>query len=632
MLIQKMRDGSEGILAKVIIGLIIIVFGLFGFGSITTFLAPVPKVATVNGAEIGQGEMEFAVERNRRLLMARGVPLDQIDEDELRTNVLEGLISRELLSQAADSLNLHYSDAAIDADIVQTEMFQLDGSFNPDQFQNVIRGAGYTPLSYRDELRTDKLFDQLLTGIRGSAFLTEDESKRYSSLLSQSRDIAYIEISANDLIDEVIVEDEDIQDYYDANLSDFVTDETVNLEFVELRHADLAAELEIDEEALALYFSGVRGDYSTDETRRVAHILIEVSEDVSIEDASAKATEAYDRVKQGEDFSALARELSDDAGSSENGGDLGFNPQGTFFPEFEAAAYDLALNQVSEPVQTEIGFHIIKVLGIEEGVQPELADVRAEVEQAYRLSATEEDFVSLSGRLAELLFESIDLQAPASDIGVEIQTTGHLTREANHFLMGNRQVAEAAFSPDVLLDGNNSDLIELAEDHHVGIRVLEHNPSETRPLAEVTEDIRYILQRQKATDLAETRARDIVEAVRGGSLAQYVADEYGLSWSLVPGATRFTREVNPQVLSEAFKLPRPAESKESLGAATMQNGDGLVVRVSKVENKPMADLLEAEVAGLRQNMATQMGLADFQEFERSLNETADITTTTASID
>lgn len=229
MLIQKMRDGSEGILAKVIIGLIIIVFGLFGFGSITTFLAPVPKVATVNGAEIGQGEMEFAVERNRRLLMARGVPLDQIDEDELRTNVLEGLISRELLSQAADSLNLHYSDAAIDADIVQTEMFQLDGSFNPDQFQNVIRGAGYTPLSYRDELRTDKLFDQLLTGIRGSAFLTEDESKRYSSLLSQSRDIAYIEISANDLIDEVIVEDEDIQDYYDANLSDFVTDETVTL-------------------------------------------------------------------------------------------------------------------------------------------------------------------------------------------------------------------------------------------------------------------------------------------------------------------------------------------------------------------------------------------------------------------
>ncbi len=626
MVIQKMRDGSEGILAKVIIGLIIIVFALFGFGSITTFLAPVPKVATVNGAEIAQAEMEFAVERNRRLLLARGIPIDQINEDELRANVLEGLISRELLSQAAQDFNLHYSDAAIDADIVATDMFQLDGVFNGDQFQNVIRSAGYTPLSYRDELRTDKLFDQLLTGIRSSAFLTEDESKRYSSLLSQTRDIAFIEISATDLIDEVIVEDEDLQEYYDENTSDFVTDETVNIEFVELKHEDLAADLEIDEEELALYFSEIRADYATDETRRVAHILIEVSDEVTVEEASNEAAAVYQRILDGEDFAALAKEASDDAGSSETGGDLGFNPQGTFFPEFEAVAYDLGMNQVSEPVETEIGFHIIKVLDIEEGNQPELADVRLEVEMAYRLSATEEDFVSMSSRLAELLFESIDLEVPAEEVGLEIQTTGHLTREANHFLMGNNNVAEAAFSPDVLLDGNNSDLIELSEDHVVGIRVLEHNPSETRPLAEVSEDIRFILQRQKATELAGSRAEDIVAAIEGGSLAQFVADEYGLNWSLAPGATRFTREINPQVLSAAFKLARPAENKESLGASTMQNGDGLVVRVSSVENKPVPELLEAEIAGLRQSMASQMGLADFNEFERSLNETASINT------
>ncbi len=626
MVIQKMRDGSEGILAKVIIGLIIIVFGLFGFGSITTFLVPVPKVATVNGEEIAQTDMEFAVERNRRLLLARGVPVDQINEDELRSNVLEDLISRELLSQAADEFELHYSDQAIDADIVTTEMFQLDGVFNPDQFQNVIRGAGYTPLSYRDELRTDKRFDQLLTGIRGSAFLTEDESKRYSSLFSQTRDVAYIEIAASDLIDEVVVDDEDIQEYYESNTSDFVTDETVNLAFIELKHADLAAELEIDEEALALYFSEVRADYSTDEMRRVAHILVEFSDELPEEQASAKAAEIHQRILEGEDFSTLAREMSDDVGSSETGGDLGFNPQGTFYPEFEAVAYDLALNQVSEPVKTEIGFHIIKVLDIEEATQPELADVRAEIEQAYRLSATEEDFVSLSSTLAELLFESIDLVVPAEEIGAEIQKTGHLTREANHFLMTNSSAAAAAFSPDVLLDGNNSDLIQLAEDHVVGIRVLEHNPSETRPLAEVTEDIRYILQSQKATELAQTRAQEIVDAIRGGSLAQFVADEYDLSWNIVSAATRFDREIDPQILREAFKLPRPAEAKESLGVATMPSGNGLVLRVSKVENKPVPDILEAEIAGLRQNMASQMGLADYQEFERALTESADINT------
>lgn len=628
MVIQKMRDGSEGILAKVIIGLIIIVFSLFGFGSITTFLAPVPKVATVNGVEIAQGEMEFAVERNRRLLLARGVPIDQINEDELRSNVLEGLVSRSLLSQAADDFDLYYSDAAIDEDIVSTEMFQLGGTFNPDQFQNVIRGAGYTPLSYRDELRTDKLFDQMLTGIRSSAFITEEESKRYGSLLSQTRDIAYIQLSANDLIDEVVVEDADIQAYYEENTSDFVTDETVNIQYVELLHEDLAGELEIDEEALAVYFSEIQADYATDETRRVAHILVEFSDEMTEEAAGERAAEIYNRIKEGEDFAALAAELSDDVGSKDAGGDLGFNPQGTFYPEFEATAYDLAMNQVSEPVKTEIGFHVIKVLDIEEGFQPELDDVRAEVEQAYRLSATSEDFVSLSTGLAELLFESIDLEVPANELGLEIKSTGHLTREANHFLMSNNNVVTAAFSPDVLLDGNNSDLIELSEDHHVGIRILEHNPSETRPVQEVAEDIRFILQRQKATELASARAEEMVEAIQGGSLAQFVADEYGLSWTVAPGASRLSRDINPQVLSEAFKLPRPAEDKESLGAAELLNGDAVVLRVSKVENKPIPDILQTELAGIKQSVASQLGTADFQEFERSLKLSADISQST----
>ena len=624
MLIQKMRDGTQGILAKVIIGLIIIVFALFGFGSITTFLVQVPKVATVNGEEIGQGEMEMAVERNRRLLLSRGVPIDQINEDELRANVLEGLISRELLSQAADRFSLHFSDEAVDADILATETFQLDGVFSADQFQNVIRGAGYTPLGYRDELRIDRLFEQMLTGIRDSAFLTGEESKRYSSLLSQTRDIAYIEISATDLMDEVVVEDEEIRAYYDANTPDFVTEETVNLQYVELRHDDLAGNLEIDEEALALYFSEVRGDYSTDETRRLAHILVEVTDDLSAEDASAIASEIHDRIRKGEDFSALAVELSDDAGSRENGGDLGFNPRGIFYPEFEAVAYDLALNQVSSPVETGIGFHIIKVLGIEDAVQPELDDVRMEVERAYRLAATEEDFVSLSARLAELLFESIDLEVPAQEIGLEIMATGHLAREASHILMANSAVAAAAFSADVLLDGNNSDLIELSEDHVVGIRVLEHNPSQTRPLAEVTGDIRDRVRRGKATGLAEARANRVVEAIEGGSLSQYVADEYGLTWRTVAGAERFMSEVNPLILDEAFKLPRPAEDKESLRATVLPNGDALVLRVSRVENKPVSELPGAEIPGLRRNMAGQVGLADFQEFESSLNRSADI--------
>ncbi len=190
MLIQRMRDGSEGILAKIIIGLIIIVFALFGFGSITTFLAPTPKVATVNGSEVSQQEMELEVERRRRMLLARDISPAEIDEDALREAVLNTLISRTLLTQAAEELSLRVSESAIDAEIVSTEIFQFDGQFDGQQFQQVIAGAGYTPLSYREAMRTDKLFEQMSSGIGGSAFLTEEEANRYRGLLSQRRDIA----------------------------------------------------------------------------------------------------------------------------------------------------------------------------------------------------------------------------------------------------------------------------------------------------------------------------------------------------------------------------------------------------------------------------------------------------------
>jgi peptidyl-prolyl cis-trans isomerase D len=623
MLIQRMRDGSEGVLAKVIIGLIIIVFALFGFGSITTFLSPPARVASVHGEDVTQQQMELAVERNRRMMMARNIALEDINEDELREDVLQSLISREILKQAATDFDLYYGDESLDAELVSAEVFQIDGVFNADQFQNVIRSAGFTPLGYRDEMRTDKQFEQMLTGIRQSSFVTPGESERFSGLLSQTRDIAFLTIEVASLIDEVVVTDAEISDYYTANSAEFITDETVSLEYVELKREDLAASLDVNEADLAEYFTNTMSDYTTDESRRLAHILIE-SADSSLEEAASKAAEVYERIKQGDDFTALAKEYSDDLGSADNGGDLGFSEPGTFFPEFEAVAYDLALNQVSEPVETEIGYHIIKVLEIEQAVIQTLEDVRAEVEAAFRLVETEEDFVSMSSRLAELLFESEDLQPPAAELGLQIQTTAQLKRDANHPLMSIGQVATAAFSPDVLLDGNNSDLLQISEDYHVGIRVLEHFPSASKPLAAVQEDIRFILQNEKAMELATLRADEIVQAISSGSLAQYVADEYELAWEAVAAATRFQPEVDRVVLQEAFSLPRPAASKESLGAATMPNGDAIVLRISGVQNKDVSEMSEVELSTLRQGIANQIGTIDFQEFEDSLTREADL--------
>ncbi len=618
-----MRDGSQGILAKIIVGLIIIVFALFGFGSITTFLAPVPKVAEVNGEEITQQTMEVAVERNRRLLLAQDISPQDIDEDDLRETVLENLITREVLSQAAANMDLYYSDLALDEEIVATEIFQIDGVFDAQQFQMVIGGAGYSPMMYRNEMRTDRLFSQIVSGIQQSSFLTSKEVERYTGLTMQSRDISYLQIKADGLLDEVTVSDDEIETFYRENPQEFVTDETISLEYVELRREDIAKEVEFTEEDLQLYYEENKESYTSDESRSVAHILIEVSDDVSEEEAKQRIDEIHAKIMDGGDFAALAREFSEDPGSAENGGEYGFTGPGTYVPEFEATLYDLNLNEVSQPVLTEFGYHIIKATGIEPASTPSLDEIREQMERSYRFSLAEDEFVTRSARLAELVFESIDLEVPASEIGLEIKTTGKITRDEGSGIMANNAVVDAAFSPDVLLDGNNSDLIEINDNYHLALRVVEHNPSSSRELSEVKEDVRYILLRQKATDLAESQATEIVNEIESGSLAVYVADKYGLEWDIHVGASRQQSNLDPFILEEAFSLPRPQEGKESLGQTILPNGDSVVMRISRVTNSS-TELTEVELGQIGRAMSSRLGTAEFQEFENSLSANADV--------
>ena len=624
MLIQRLRDGTEGIIAKVIVGIIIVVFGLFGFGSITTFLSPTPTVATVNGEEITQQEMEVAVERRRRLLLAQDTSPGDIDEDSLRTDVLQSLVSREVLRQAAEDMELHYGDAALDKDIIATEAFQVDGRFDAEQFRMVVGGAGYSPMLYRDDARADQLFQQMLSGISDSQFITRAESERLISLGEQTRDLAFLRIDVASVIDEVTVTDADIETYYKENPLTFVTEETLVLEYIDLRLEDLAAEVEVTEDDLLSEYESTKARYATDEQRRVSHILVEINDDIGEEEARGKIEELHKRILAGADFDGLARENSDDPGSAAKGGDLGFSAPGTFVPAFEAAAYSLGLNELSGPVLTEFGYHIIKVTAIEAASTPAFDEVRDEIEGAFRNRIAEDEFVTLSARLGELVFEHLDLRVPSEKTGLPVKTTPPLTRNASSGLTSYSAVSDIAFGPDVLIDGNNSDVIELTDDRHLVLRVKEHAPSETRTLGQVRDDIRLLVQEARARELVEARARDIVDRIRGGSLAQYVADQHGLSWVRGEGTRRNTSDMDESILVEAFALPRPREGKESVGHAVMPNGDTVVLRLSGVDYPDAGALEEARTPNFARVLSSQLGAMDFAEFEKSRLASADI--------
>lgn len=624
MSIQTMRDNSDGVVAKVIVGLIVIVFALFGMGSITTFLAPTPKVATVNGEDVTQQQMEVQVERSRRLLLSQNPDPSAINEDQLRSDVLENLINRTLLTTAADDLGLAYGNARLDAEIVNTPVFQVDGLYNPDQFQLVLNSAGFTPTGYRNEMRKDKLLAQLGNAVQSTAFMTEREAKRATSLSQQTRDVAYLRVVVEDLKAAIVIDEAEIDRYYQSNPGLFMTDEMVDIAYIEIKRTDLLETVEIDEQALSDFFADTSEIYAEPERRRLAHILIEISDAQTDVAAKAEVDGIYQQIIDGADFANLAKEFSDDLGSAEIGGDLGFNEPGTFVDEFEEVGYSLSLNQMSQPVLTEFGYHIIRLIDLEAAKEPVFSEVRDLVEAEYREVGAEEMFVDLSSRLSEISFEATDLVEPADELELELKSTGLVTRNAVDGLASNPVVINAAFAPDVLQDGNNSTLIEITPNHHVVVRINEYQPSELKALEIVNADVKNTLLQEKANALAVERAQAMVSMLEDGSITRFVADQYGLQWTVLPEASRSDREIDAEINREAFSLPRPADGNKSVGYVSLTNGDTAVVSVTNVQNKPPVDIDMNNLNSLARVLATREGASDYQELRDHLAATGNI--------
>lgn len=624
MSIQTMRDNSDGVVAKVIVGLIVVVFALFGMGSITTFLAPTPKVATVNGEDVTQQQMEVQVERSRRVLLSQNPDPSAINEDQLRADVLENLINRTLLTTAADDLGLAYGNSRLDAEIVNTPVFQLDGLYSPDQFQLALNSAGFTPTGYRNEMRKDKLLAQLGNAVQSTAFMTEREAKRATSLSQQTRDVAYLRVVVEDLKGDIVIEESAIDRYYQSNPDLFMTDEMVDISYIEIKRADLLEQVELDEQSLLDFFADTREIYAEPERRRLAHILIEISDAQTEEVAKAEVDAIYQQLIDGADFVELAKEFSDDPGSAEIGGDLGFNDPGTFVDEFEAIGYMLSLNQMSKPLLTEFGYHIIRLIDLEAAKEPVFAEVRAQVEAEYRQVGAEEMFVDLSSRLSEISFEATDLQEPADELDLELKSTGLVTRNAEEGLASNPIVVNAAFAPDVLQDGNNSTLIEITANHHVVVRVNEYQPSELKSLDVVHDEVKSTLVQEKANALATEQAQSMVAMLEDGSITRYVADQYGLKWTVVSEASRNDRDIDAEINREAFSLARPADGNKSVGYVNLTNGDTAVVSVTNVQNKSSTDIDVSNLNSLARVLASREGASDYQELRDYLAATGDI--------
>ena len=622
MSIMKMREG-HGWGTRIIIYAIVVAFALFGLGTIPTLFSPTQSVASVNGEDITVGEMEVAVERNRRLLLGQGATPEDIDEDSLRADVLQSLVTRRLLVQGVTSLNMTTSDAEIDAELKATETFQLNGKFDENQYRLVLASVGYNPATYKAELRRDKTISQLARTIEASAIVTELEATRASSLSRQTRDVAVLTFDPVDLEDQISVTGPEVEAYYQDNQSEFFSEESVDLAYVAVDRAAMAAALEVSEDDLRSAYEEQKDRYMTPENRRIAHILVS-TDDRTMEEARVIVESIQSQLDAGEAFEAVAQASSDDPGSAAQGGDLGVATRGLFVPSFEEAAFALAeTGEISEVVETEFGLHLIKLNELAPSSTKAFEDVQEEVEQQYRNDAVEDEFVTLVTSLDELAFEEPDLAVVVEELGLTIDRIPSAKAEDRQGILANAQVRDAMFSPDVLIDGNNSPLIEISADLSVVVRVERHQPSELLELAKVEDRIEAQLIRQSAEALALENAEQALAMLESGDLTRYVADQFGLAWKVNAKATRFAPGLEAKVRERAFSLPKPVQLEKSLGLVELNEGGAAVISVTNVENGDgSSDLSQGQA--LQQMLGFQRGRLDFAGAEQTLREEGSI--------
>lgn len=605
-MLQQIRDRSQSMAAKVIVGAVIVTLALFGVESLVgLFSQSSDNVAEVNGEGISRQAVEMQVQRAIR---SGQVPPDQ--ERQLRSQVIDQLITQQLLDQYAEQGGLYISDAQLDRMIVSRPEFQdQDGNFSADIFRNRLSSAGYTPQSFRQQLQQDLLRQQIQQGLAVSEFMLPSERDQLSALLNQSRSFRYYTLGRDDLSAPVNVDEQSVQAYYDQHQDQFQRPEQVKLNYLVLDQAALAEDVEVDEQALRSAYA----ERKAEAPRRISHIMVSFGDERTREEARQRLQQVRERLQAGEEFAKLADEYSDDTTTSGNGGALGVINRGFFGEEFENAAFSLEQGEVSDIVETDNGLHLLKATGVE---LPSFDEMRDELHDQVAMGQAEDRFNELAQQLIDESFAAEDLASVAEDLGLKVRSSDWVSRNDVSGVLAEPGVMDAAFQPDVLEEGYNSEVIELDDQRRMVLRVTDHREAATLPLEEVRDQVRAAVEAAAVQQALSERATELAEALKSGR-------ELSLDWTDVDAVTRrsVADSVPQAVVAQAFRLPRPSPQGTTYGKADTPQGVALIALDSVSEGKVSAE----DSGGVSVLMAERLRVqAAVQGLLQSLRDEAEV--------
>ncbi len=569
---------------------------LFGVESLFSVFGSDPnEVASVNGEPIMRQQVELEVQR---ALRSGQVPPEQ--ERALRNDMLDQLITQSLLRQYAEDGGFYVSDAQLDQMIVTLpEFHDQDGRFSAEIFRNRLAGAGYTPLSFREELRMDIKRQQLQQGLAFSDFSLANEEQRLADLQGQQRDFRYVMLDANDAAYEVEVTEEQMQAYYDANQERFERPEQVRVEYVVIDRQAMAEDIAVDESELRAAWR----EQNRDANRRVSHIMVTFGSERGREEAQQLANEALADLSRGESFADTAVRFSDDTASAEQGGDLGVISRGFFGDAFDDAAFALGVGETSQVVEMDGAFHILQVTELD---APSFEEQRDRLAQEVALREVNDDFNRQVQRLIDESFAADDLQSVADDLGLTLNESDWLARGEGEGALSEPGVLDEAFSADVLEEGYNSEVIELDNDRRLVLRVAEHRDATVLPLDEVRDEVEQAVAAQQRQEALQEQAAELIALLRAG-------DAVELEWLEANNVSRQSDSTLPQVLiREVFRMPHPEEGDSVYRAVTLPQGVA-VVALDSVNEGQADEQMNAFVSQMAEQLRAQaiiQGLID----------------------
>ena len=570
-MLSAIRNKSKGWVAYVVVGFITIPFALFGIQDYVSGSSNA-SIATVDGEDVDINVYYQELNTQQRNLQQQlGAAYSQEIDNALKQTLIDSMINEKLLENFANSLDVVTLDDEVRSVIEMNQAFIVDGKFSEDRYSQLLRLNSYSPAGYEIAQSKALTRDQIKRNLSGSAFMSSTQIKQLNDLASQEREVSYIALNTSDYESQVSVSQSEISDYFNENRSNFIEGRKVKVDFVELSLADMEEPASPDEETLKSLYDDNLELYTNSERRRAQHILVENEE---------LAKELLEQINQGADFSELAIVNSKDTSSNEKGGDLGFFEKDLMGAEFDEAAFAMNVGEVSEIVSTDYGyFHIIKLTDIEVETVQSFDDVTEQLVALNKKNVSKKMLFDLLEEFASLAYEE-SLDMVADQFGLELQTSDYFASSSEQY---DEAFVSAAFSENVIDEGENSEVIELSAEKFVVLSLSSAQPEREKELDEVKDQVASILSNIGAKILIDNLSLAIATALVSGDelMTNKLLTDNELEWNKEGWISR-AAELPFDVTSIAFSIPKPIEGEHTYSSRSVDSLTSLVIDLSGV--------------------------------------------------